>query len=304
MLSILIPNYDENVVELVNDLHSQASKLETEFEILISDQAEQSSHFEANNQLNELSNTRYFQWRERIGRSANRNHLADEAKGIWLFFIDDDAKLIQEDTLDRFWKAKHSECVIGASVTYSSEKPAPPFRLRWKYGRSREMRTPMARSRTPYQSFLSFAFLIGKENFNKVRFDESITEYGHEDTLFGKQIKYAFIRPMYIDAPIEHLGIEPSDVFLKKTTKAVENLAALCEKGLVDEDFKLYQTQQSIAKYRLDYLLAIYFKVFGRFMQKNLTGSNPSLFLFDLWKLSYFCTLRRGVKITSKTLRS
>ncbi len=304
MLSILIPNFDENVVRLVKDLHAQAIELPTDFEILICDQATTDVHLEANRTLNELEGVSYFRWNERQGRSANRNHLADQAKGEWLFFIDSDAVMIHTDTLDRFWKAKHSESAIGGTVYYEMEDPGPEYRLRWKYGRNREMKSPIDRSRNPYQSFLSFVFLIGKDSFNKVRFNESITEYGHEDTLFGRQLKYAFIRPMYIDSPVEHAGLETAEVFLNKTARSIENLEALCKMGMVDEDFRLYDMQQKLAKVKADHLVGFLFRRLRGVLEKNLLGTDPNLFIFDLWKLGYFCSLRKGVKTSSKTLRS
>ncbi|NVK28932.1 MAG: glycosyltransferase [Flavobacteriia bacterium] len=304
MLSILIPNFDENVDKLVRDLYAQASELDTSFEILICDQSDSKENFEINNALNELEEVQYFKWSELPGRAANRNHLASKAKGEWYFFIDSDAELIHPWTLSRFWKAKHSESAICGTMYYRDEDPGPEFRLRWKYGRKREMRSPIERSKSPFSSFISFAFLIGCDSFEKVKFNESVVEYGHEDTLFGKHLKYAMIRPMHIDADILHNGLIPADEFIEKVRQSIRSLALLTELGHIDDDFKIYKIQQWLAKARLDYVLALKFKVFRGLLEYNLKGKNPSLFLLDVYKLGYYCTLRKGLSKSAKTLRS
>lgn len=304
MLSILIPNFDEDVTQLVHDLHTQARELETDFEILICDQASTTEHFEANSKLSELGNVNYFKWNDRPGRAANRNHLADMAKGEWLFFIDSDAALIESDTLDRFWKAKHWESVICGTMYYLPEPPSERYILRWTYGREREMQSPIDRSRDPYQSFISFAFLIGKDSFNAVRFNEGITEYGHEDTLFGHDLKKGLIRPMHIDAKVLHLGLIPAADFLEKTRQSIRSLVLLEENGLAKDYFRVVNVYKKFKRWGLTGGLVSYFKLRRGTMERQLASSVPSLRTFDLYKLCYFACLMRDSSAPSKINRS
>lgn len=292
MLSILIPNFDENVTQLVRDLHAQASALDTSFEILICDQADSTRHFKENDALNQLENVRYFKWNERMGRAANRNHLADEAKGEWIFFIDSDAAIIEEDSLQRFWNAKHWEAATCGTMYYH---PTPPedssLMLRWKFGREREMRSPIERSRNPYNSFISFAFLIGKDSFNKVRFNEKVVEYGHEDTLFGKQLDEACIRPMHIDVNILHIGLIPGEAFLEKVRQSNRSLKVLVDNGLANEGYNVYKWYLRLKKTGMAAAMRIYFSRNKSKLEAHLLGEDPSLRKLDIYKLGYFCEL-------------
>lgn len=292
MLSILIPNYDEDVSTLVHELHRQASQLDTTFEILICDQASSDRHLNTNEALNELAGVRYFKWNERKGRAANRNHLANEAKGEWLLFIDSDALLIEPDSLQRFWNAKHWDSASCGTMYYP---PSPPedssLILRWKYGREREMKSPIERSRNPFDSFISFVFLIGKDSFNKVRFNEKVVEYGHEDTLFGQQLKEAYIRPMHIDVNVLHDGLIPGEAFLEKVRQANRSLKVLVDHDLANQDYGVYRWFLRLKKVGGVPVMRAYFKRNREKLESQLLGPDPSLRKLDFYKLGYFCEL-------------
>ncbi|GGH76574.1 glycosyltransferase [Phaeocystidibacter marisrubri] len=304
MISILIPTYDEDVTALATALSKQAKALDEKAEVLICDQAPNGSHQLSNLKLNALSNVEYLLWNEKSGRSANRNYLAERASNEWLLFLDSDTQVISDDFLKSFADRKEKGHAICGKMVYSEEDPGPEMRLRWKYGRAREMKSAKQRNVRPFSSFLSYCFLIHKRDFDKVKFDEQIVEYGHEDTLFGKRLAHEFITPIHTDIPLLHTGLIPPSNFLDKVRQSVRSLNQLTERGLVDEDFKLYHTQQRLAKYRFDYLLALFYRIFHKAMEAQLCGAHPSLMVLDLYKLSYFCTFRKGVKTSSKTLRS
>ncbi|TNE28745.1 MAG: glycosyltransferase [Bacteroidetes bacterium] len=304
MISILIPTYDEDVTALATALSKQAKALDEKAEVLICDQAPNGSHQSSNLKLNTLSNVEYLLWNEKSGRSANRNYLAERASNEWLLFLDSDTQVISDDFVKSFADRKEKGHAICGKMVYSEEDPGPKMRLRWKYGRAREMKSAKQRNVRPFSSFLSYCFLIHKRDFDKVKFDEQIVEYGHEDTLFGKRLAHEFITPIHTDIPLLHTGLIPPSNFLDKVRQSVRSLNQLTERGLVDEDFKLYHTQQRLAKYRFDYLLALFYRIFHKAMEAQLCGAHPSLMVLDLYKLSYFCTFRKGVKTSSKTLRS
>lgn len=304
MLSVLIPTFDEDVASLVRGLWNQAQFLEPEWEIIISDQCPDGKHTVSNQSLSQLEHVNYHFWNEKPGRSANRNHLADLAGGEWLLFLDSDSDVISDSFLSDFWEARESGKVICGQMFYRPEDPGPEFRLRWKYGRAKEMTPASIRNKHPYKSFISFAFLIGSADFNKVRFDESIVEYGHEDTLFGKHLKHHFILPKHTDIPLLHTGLISAPSFMEKVDQSIRSLELLCKTGKADEDFRMYAVQQRLARFKGDLLLAWWFRAFKTALTRNLLGPKPSLFLMDLYKLGYFCTLRRGVKTSAKTLRS
>ncbi|MBK9012976.1 MAG: hypothetical protein IPM82_02230 [Saprospiraceae bacterium] len=60
-------------------------------------------------------------------------------------------------------------------------------------------------------------FLIPRQLFLEIQFDETLRQYGHEDTLFGMELARRQVPIVHIDNPLEHIGLEPVDVFLRKT---------------------------------------------------------------------------------------
>lgn len=303
MLSILIPTYDEDVVHLVHDLHQQAASLNSEVEILISDQCTEGVHAKDNHRLNDLAGVNYFKWTERKGRAANRNHLAQCARGDFLLFLDSDAEIIRDDFLATYWSRHQEGKVVCASVYYPEVDPGDSMRLHWTYGRKREMvgTGKPARGSTPFKSF---TFLISRPDFLRVQFDERLTEYGHEDTIFGKQLRYAFIGVEHIDLPLKHNGLLRAGKFLENTRSALRNLDKLCTLGMVDEDIRLYRSQQFLARAKADWILGKLFPLLEPLLRVNLLSKRPSLRVMDYYKLGYFCSLRNGRKTDAKTLRS
>lgn len=304
MLSILIPTFDENLHQLVSELQKQALASRLSFEIIANDQCANGTHHQTNDALNELEGVTVTFWNERKGRSANRNYLADCAKGDKLLFMDSDSELVTDTFLKDISEQAALGKVICGMLYYRESPPPKEFYLRWKYGRKREMRSAMQRNKSPYQSFTSFVFLIHKSDFQKVRFDEDIKEYGHEDTLFGKHLKYEFIQPVHTNIPLKHAGLITADDFIDNVDQSIRSLVLLWEKGVIDEDFKVYALQQRLAKYQLDYFVSGIWKLTKPLIVWNLRSTMPSLYLLDFYKLGYFCSLRRGVKTTAKTLRS
>lgn len=297
MLSVLIPTYDEPIIALCQALSEQAGTLDVDVEILVNDQCTEGKHTLKNQSANALDKVRYTNWNKKPGRAANRNYLASCAQGDWLLFLDSDTTVHQTDFLRRFWEARVSGGVTCGRMEYLSTPPERRYLLRWKYGRARESRPAAERNKKPFQSFISFAFLIEAGQFERLDFDESIVEYGHEDTLFGKRLKNNLTPVIHTDISLLHTGLATAEEFLEDTRAAARNLELLHQAGKIDEDIKLYSIQQRLSKIYGDILLGGIYRMFGGVMEAQLKSRHPSLFIYDLYKLSYFCSMRRGRKI-------
>lgn len=86
----------------------------------------------------------------------------------------------------------------------------------FQYGHKREEKSAQTRNKTPYQAFTSFNMLIPKKVFLAIKFDESITKYGHEDTLFGIMLEKEKKEILHINNPLYHKGIENNIIFYKR----------------------------------------------------------------------------------------
>jgi hypothetical protein len=183
--------------------------------------------------------------------------------------------------------------VILGGVCYSDEKPPQPYLLRWIYGKNREERPAHERNQQPYRAFTAFNALIRKEVFEKVRFDESLKTYGHEDTLLGWQMKKENFIMTHIDNPARKIGLATNDIYLKRNAEAVENLWKIYQKiegkNLFREDVKILKYFHILERIHIEYIFYNTIRIFNNFIFKNLKSDNPNLHLLDLYKLATLC---------------
>lgn len=293
MLSILIPVYNYSIFSLVETLHKQVLECNIPFEIICLDDASQDFLIE-NQRINKFTNVSYSILQKNIGRSAIRNLLAEKAVYDDLLFLDADTFPVHENFVSSYIsQINNSEKVVYGGILYQNIKPPKNELLRWIYGIRREALKVSDRNKNTYLSFLSLNFLIKKSVFSKVRFNESIPNLRHEDTLFSFELKQKQIEVIHIENPVYHLGIEDSKTFLRKSEEAVLGLQNLVESDLIAQDYvKLSYYFQTIKKYGLKNIIAFTFRIFKPLFINQLLSKNPSLFLFDLYRLGYYCSLK------------
>jgi len=135
--------------------------------------------------------------------------------------------------------------------------------------------------------------LIQKKLFLSNKFDESITKYGYEDLVFMSDLKKKGIVVKNIDNPSFHLGLETSQQFLDKTKTALENLKIITETSILDPlESKILRTYILLKRFYLNSFISFVFKKMERKMEGNLLSEKPSLVVFDLYKLGYYCSLK------------
>lgn len=293
MLSILIPVYNYNVFRLVENVHNQALECNIVFEIICLDDC--STLFLAENEnINQLKNSRFSILDKNIGRSAIRNLLARRATYENLLFLDADTIPVQKDFLSTYIaQINNDEKVVYGGILYENTQPSKNKVLRWFYGKKREALTTSERNKNPYISFLTLNFLIKKSTFKKFNFNENIPNLRHEDTLFSYQLMQSKIQVIHIENPVYHLGLEDSKTFLKKSEESVIGLKNLVDSNLMTPNYvKLSHYFLLLKKYGFQSLTAFCFKTLKPFFIKQLLSKKPSLFLFDLYRLGYYCTLK------------
>src|SRR5690606_14140061 len=130
-------------------------------------------------------------------------------------------------------------------------------------------------------------FWIEKSVFEIIHFRDDLRKYGHEDTLLGYDLFLKGIEIFHIDNPVEHSGLENSEVFLDKTRMALKNLYFI-ENELLASD-KAFSEQvhflnrfNKLKKWIPCFLLRSFHRVFHNSIERNLTSSSPNLFWFDV----------------------
>jgi hypothetical protein len=164
--------------------------------------------------------------------------------------------------------------------------------LRWIYGRKREALTVNQRNKNVYLSFLTLNFLIHKDVFQSVSFNEDIPNMRHEDTLFSFELKKNDVPIKHIENPVYHYGLDDFDKALLKEHESLQALKNLIENGYLPTDYvKLSKLFSKITKFKLKFFVAFGFKCVRPILLKNISSSNPSLILFDVYRLGYICTI-------------
>ncbi|MBN2481610.1 MAG: glycosyltransferase family 2 protein [Bacteroidales bacterium] len=294
MLSILIPVYNFNIVSLVTELHKQALKASVSYEIIVLDDCSSELLRDQNKGVRKLKHVRFIELEKNIGRARIRNRLADMAQYSSLLFMDCDSEVPDDQYIDRYLPYVGHEAVVCGGRAYRSEQPEEPeYFLRWLYGLSHEQIPAHIRAKHPYRSFMTNNFMISKSILLQIQFDESIVKYGHEDTLFGLELKKRNIPIYHIQNPLIHIGVEPTGEFLIKMGESIENLVKLVKSGKIDrkyyDDIRILRYYAFLKKYGLAKIFLTLFDGFSNALYRNMSGSNPSLFLFSIYKLTLFC---------------
>lgn len=293
MLSICIPVYNYDVVPLVNSLVN-CIKEEDDIEILVADDGSLSEFKNRNKSIESLERVHYIERSENSGRSAIRNFLAENASKEYLLFIDADSCIADCSFIEKYQRALASSDVVCGGTSYHEKPHDKDLLLRYVFGINREARPVEERQNFPFRSFSAHNFCIKRSLFMDHPFDEQIKSYGHEDTLLGLSLKKRGVHIMHIDNPLIHIGLEPALEFIDKTNTGLENLILLLgnrpELNEMAEEVKVLRYFFTLKSLGLIKVGAFFYSVFKKKLLKNLTGDNPSLFYFDLYKLTYLCT--------------
>jgi glycosyltransferase involved in cell wall biosynthesis len=294
MLSICIPTYNFSVYELIQSLSQQAIKEHVGIEIIVIDDCSSDEFKKFNQKINNLLLVKYIELPENIGRSKIRNLFLQHASFDHLLFIDCDAKVLREDFIHHYIENIGKAEIVVGGVAYDKEKSKKSLRFRWKYGHKRECTSLGNRLINPYDSFKTFNFLASRNLIKSIGFDQSISKYGHEDTLFGIALKKSNVSILHIDNPLIHIGLEPNNIFLDKTKKAIDGLWELYSSHKFDEhsNIRLLNTYLKLNNV-IRRCIAFSFLVFSALLKITILAGTPSLVLFDLYKLSYLCKVAK-----------
>lgn len=293
MLSICIPIFNFDVRNLVKELHQQALESGIEFEILLMDDASEETYKKLNGECATLEKVSWTELEENVGRSRIRNMLAEKARYPWLIYMDCDSQCRDGNYIQNYLKHTQSEGIVCGGRLYLPTPPEDSTYLHWLFGKNREVKPPQIRAMKPNHSFMTNNFMIAASIMKKIKFNESLKGYGHEDTLFGVELLKNDIKIHHIDNPLYHVGLQTADEFLHKTREGIRNLLKvykiLNHDKALPEMVKLLKVWKRLYKTGLCYPMGIVLKVIEPLMLRNLIGKKPKLLWLDLFKLGSIC---------------
>ena len=260
------------------------------FEIICVDDASFSTLNEVNQKINILTNCKFFESKKNIGRSANRQLLSQKAQYKWLLFIDVDVNPLN----DNFIKVYLNEIKKGFEVVFGgfNYKNIESNNLRYLFGKSREDVPSVKRNKNPYKYIISSNFLVKKVIFENINKNININGYGM-DYFFGALLKENLVSINHIDNEVTHHGLDDNSKFLTKTKEALKNLNYLNNNKLISKnDITILKYYRILNFFGLRKITSMAINIFSDTVESNLKGPNPNLFIFDLYRLSYLCSLK------------
>lgn len=295
MISILIPTYNYNTLPLVKALHEQIILENIPFEIIVNDDASPiNENTTINNTINELENCQFSRNEKNMGRAENRNILVQKANYDWILLMDCDMFPKSKNFIKLYLESirTRKENIFYGGIIYYDKKPAADEVLRWKFGKHREEIPISKRIKKPHHYALISNILLKKEMLTTYPFDKQLVNYGYEDIVFILNLKKHNVPIHHIENPAYHLNLEKSAVFLEKFHSSLQNLKQLLNrKIIVEEDTALTTMYGKIESMKLVKFAALIFRLCKKMWTKNLLSENPSIFIFDLYRLGYFCQI-------------
>lgn len=293
-LSILIPTYCQTCVPLVRELHRQATNLpDLVFEIIVSDDATPSTHssLNENKTIDTLPHSRLIVQQRNLGRSANRNFLAREAKYEHLLFIDSHMSIAKPDFLATYAKLLKGDMVVygGYDIPPLHDKAlCHNLRARYEQHCRRQMHIGR-RNMLPYQNLHTANVLIPRAVLLALPFDELFTEYGFEDVFYGKTLQQHAVPILHIDNPAMFSDFETNAAFLDKTEQAIRTL--FHHRQQLEGYSTLLRHYDTLCHWHLLPLVRGVYRLCRKMLRRNLLGRHPSVGILQYYKLGLYATI-------------
>ena len=244
MISVLIPTYNYDVTDLVNEIELQFSLLKVPYEIIINDDYSSDETIVSKLKNLNLTDTKVIFSKENKGQATSRNILAKHASFKWLLYLDADVIPTSKDFISNYIKHTDKENVITfGGLAYKKNHFAKT--LRYKMGVKREA---FQKNKTEQHNIYFSNILIPITIFNSIKFNQNITTYGHEDTLFHYQLIKNKCTIKHINNPVYHLGIDTNSIFISKTKASILNLQILENNRFLPDNFTTLQKTYLIMK--------------------------------------------------------
>ena len=291
MISVCIPVFNYPVQQLVDSLVEQAKSVKETVEVVCIDDCSSEEYRKKNANLSQVAT--FVQLEENVGRAKIRNLFLQYARGEWLLFLDNDSE-VKDGFLKGYVDALPGEgdVIVGGRV-YDERGNTPQCRLRYQYGVRVESKCAAVRRKHPYRSFMTNNFLIRRDVMERVRFDEGISRYGHEDTLFGYRLEQEGVTIRHIDNPVVNGEVEQNADFLYKSGEAVRNLAMIYRRMEGEKEFsrtvRLLRYYNVMKKAGGQRIVLRWFNCKREKLEREFVdGTSVSMTRFSFYKLGLF----------------
>ena len=257
------------------------------YEIIVADDgSEQPETVEANKAIGSLPHCRYVIREHNSGSAATRNFLATQSQYDWVLFLDADMEIPGMDYIMRYLPCDQAD-VINGGIKVGASWETHRHNLRYLYEKDAEPRhTADKRQTAGFKEFRSTNFLIRRAVILAHPFDERFKKSGYEDVYLGKTLQEAGVTIQHIDNPLILSDFEDNKDFIRKTER---NLTTLF---LFRKELKGYSRLIDIPHHWSSLLIRGWHFLFGHLERQVLTSAHPRLWLYTLYRIGYFCSLK------------
>lgn len=291
-LSILIPTYNGSVYPTVQKLSTLCERIAIdsptsfEYEIIVADDgSEQLEKIEANKAVNSLRHCRYILKEQNSGSASTRNFLAAQSKYEWLLFLDCDMEIPGMDFIMRYLPCDQTD-VTNGGIKVGASHDTRRHHLRYLYEKDAEpQHTVDKRQAAGFKEFRSTNFLIRRSCILAHPFDERFLKSGYEDVMFGKNLQLAGATIFHVDNPLILNDFENNEDFIRKTERNITTLFRF------RDELKGYSRLIDCTSH-LSCLFRLWHMLFGKLERRILTGTHPQLWMYTLYRLGFYCSLK------------
>ena len=296
-ISVLIPTYNDRVYPQVVRLQAQLEALAKSeglrYEVVVGDDCSTDEAVRRDNaQVLALPYCRIMAEKSNVGRAAIRNHLAESAQYAWLLYLDAALYVPDGFVAGYIRHLGEAQVVCGGSMVDTLSQPQG---LRYRYESAGASRfSAAARAQHPYRSFRTNNFMIARSLLLAHQMRADIRTYGYEDVLFGKSLEAEGASILHIDNPVCYRRLEQNGHYLRKVEESLHTLYAY--RSELEGYSPLLDGVTRLAHYHLSGHLRRLYRLVRPFVLRNLKGENPSLFLFNVFKVGTYLQLASAAK--------
>lgn len=226
-LSVLIPVYNWDVGPLLTSLYSQCLHLPEgqRAEIIVMDDGS-TEKFTNRTVAEQLSLVRYDESAVNKGRAEIRNALLQQAKGVYVLFLDADMLPDRDDFVQTYLEqGRQGREIVCGGISYCQNKQKDPecsFYL-YKSGKTEALPSSVRRS-IPWRYLFTSNIMVRRDIMQSVQFDPRFTGYGFEDIEWGIRLGESFTIT-HIDNTCSHMGVMTKQQVFSKMRDSVQNYA-------------------------------------------------------------------------------
>ncbi len=228
-LSVLIPVYNWDVRELLQEIHRQAEVLEPEWkiEIIVMDDGSQEQGVNAAF-AEMLPMVGFTAFPENRGRVVIRNLLLEKAKGEYVLFIDADMLPDHDHFLRHYVEKAIAGCdIVCGGISYqNSRQQNDDYSFYYYKSRKTEAVPADVRNRQPWRYLFTSNIMLRRRILETIQFDPRFTGYGFEDIEWAIRL-YKSYEIIHIENSCSHMGSMTKYQTYVKMSASIENYALL-----------------------------------------------------------------------------